>query len=92
MEGAVCPSSELIILPLEYQYKNCSTKIAAIKNIGAGGVTSAHCQDCRGRNQIFFTKSNTLLHRNCYMPSIGYKINLWVGSVSYYHVSMRKYL
>lgn len=56
MEGAVCPSSELIILPLEYQYKNCSTKIAAIKNIGAGGVTSAHCQDCRGRNQIFFTK------------------------------------
>lgn len=37
MEGAVCPSSELIILPLEYQYKNCSTKIAAIKNIGAGG-------------------------------------------------------
>lgn len=33
---------------------NISTKIVAIKNIGV-----AHCQDYRGRNQIFLTENQS---------------------------------
>lgn len=53
MGKGVCSLPFLRILYFS-TFWNISTKIAAIKNIGV-----AHCQDCRGRNQIFLTENQS---------------------------------
>lgn len=67
---------------------NISTKIAAIKNIGARWVTPAHCQDCRGRNQIFLTENQSKFFIEIlYMEHLTQDKPVGWLSVEYHHVS-----